>query len=104
MDWEGTPGAAPGDKGCCKVLTRALSTGPAGWQLTSMAGSIGTDPDPGYRQVTVPTLPQSGSAPSSESRGKAGHSPPVHFGDLPVAAQISSFPPGKYTALFLKSG
>lgn len=68
----------------------------AGHQQDWRPRSIGRDPGPGYGRVTVPTLPLSGFAPSSESRGKARQFlHPCVFGDLPVAAQSSSFPPGK---------
>ncbi|XP_068880909.1 collagen alpha-2(I) chain-like [Aphelocoma coerulescens] len=68
----------------------------AGHQQDWRPRSIRRDPGPGYGRVTLPTLPLSGCAPSSESRSKAGRFlHPCVSGDLPVAAQSSSFPPGK---------
>lgn len=64
------PGAAPGDQ--ARDTCPEHRAGTLAAHQHYMPGSGGADPGPGYRRVTGPILPLSASAPSSQSRGKAG--------------------------------
>ena len=116
LDKGASPALLTGTRACSwrqraphKVVTRAPSTGPArlaGHQRDWQPRSIGRDPDPGYRWVPVPTLPLSGFAPSSKSKGEAGLF--LHPGVLwgrPYGhnrAPLSLLGHLNHTALFLK--